>query len=42
MSDGNPVAGDTYRKKEVQYEKEKLEEQPSSGYLIGRHPECGK
>ena len=36
------VARDTYEKQELQYEKKKLDEQPSSGYLIGRHPECGK
>ena len=36
------VARDTYEKQELQHEKEKLEEHPSSGYLIGRHPECGR
>ena len=36
------VNHDTYEKQELQYEKEKLEEQPSSGYLIGRHSECGR
>jgi len=36
------VPKDTYEQQELQYEKEKVEDSPSSGYLIGRHPECGK
>lgn len=30
------------KKEEVNFEKKKAEGVPSGGYLIGRHPECGK
>lgn len=36
------VSKETYENQELAYEKEKIEEQPSSGYLIGRHPECDR
>ena len=37
------VAKDEYQQQEDNYEKEKAEKGvPAGGYLIGRHPECGK
>ena len=36
------VRRDEYEKREEEYEERKLEDAPSGGYLIGRHPECGK
>lgn len=37
-----PVKKDTYDKEEEQYEKHRVDSVPAEGYLIGRHPECGK
>ena len=36
------ISKDTYEQQELEYEKQKIEDSPSRGYLIGRHPECGK
>jgi serine/threonine-protein kinase CHEK2 len=36
------VAKQTYEKAEEEFEEKKTLETPSGGYLIGRHPECGK
>lgn len=33
---------DTYEKQEAAYEETKIKGIASGGYLIGRHPECGK
>lgn len=30
-----------YKEQEQQYEDAKVDDMPSGGYLIGRHPECG-
>lgn len=41
--DGNQqVAKDEYRKQEEAFEETKINGKVASGYLIGRHPECGK
>ena len=34
--------GDKFKKQEEAYEKTKVKGTASGGYLIGRHPECGK
>jgi len=36
------VAKDEYRKQEEAFEETKIDGKVASGYLIGRHPECGK
>ena len=37
-----PVPKDDLKKKEEQFEVKKVHGSPAGGYLIGRHPECGK
>jgi hypothetical protein len=36
------VPRDQYKKEETAYEKTKVDGSSSNGYLIGRHPECGR
>ena len=41
--DGNKrVSKKEYTKQEEEFEKSKTKEVPSGGFLLGRHPECGK
>jgi len=43
MTDGKKKAGRTeYERQEQRYEETKINGFASGGYLIGRHPECGK
>jgi serine/threonine-protein kinase Chk2 len=40
--EGGKVSKKTYSKQEKKIEKSKENGTPSRGYLLGRHPECGK
>lgn len=40
--DFKKVPKDRYQEEEKAYEKTKIKGKASGGYLIGRHPECGR